>query len=1301
LRRVARVSTIDSVLKRVEPGTDREARPLALLLLGSPRLEAGGRVVDLETRKALALLAYLAVAREPVSRDTLVTLLWPEADHRHGRAVLRRTLFAVKRTPAGSRVQATRETVRLVSQHMSVDVADFERELGEATRHGHPPATRCETCLAHLMRAAALYRDDFLKGLHLRDSVTFDDWQFFESERLRGLLSRVLERLAWCHAAFGAYAEAVETAQRQLALDPLNEKAHGTLMLLHAWSGRPAAALRQYQECVRILREEIAAEPSDEISALNDAIREERAPAPPASAQAGRQSEGKAEPARERREAAVLCVRTRGAGTLLGAAAGSAIDRYGGRLIHSLPGDLLAVFGLERTLEGQSEIALRAALDLQAEAGSERLRAGVAAGEIELSGMRAAPVVEGSAVRQAARLAAAAEPGQVLASEAAARLARGAIAFVQLGVLAKGLEQPLRSFEAQGLLPEPRKTRGVEGVQAAMVGRTRQYAALRWCLEAALKGEGQVVCVTGEAGVGKSRLVEELRRSAAATARVTWLEGRCLDIGSTASYWPLLDMLRGPGLGTNGLAPTLARLAHAGIIARGRGLEIATCLERLASGRTRESADDPSAAKQRTFEAIRDLLFALARERPLVLVFEDLHWADSLSLDLILWLIDQISSLSLLLLCVYRPEREHRCSHLAAAAARKCPGRFAEVTLGDLDPRDSLLMVESLLSVSELPRGVSRPILALAQGNPLFLEEVTRSLIEAGSLSREGGLWRVQGEITEPPVPTSVRDVILGRFDRLDAQLKSLLQIASVLGPLFDPAVLGRLVGGGPWVDSALWQLEEREFVYEARTIPRREYSFKHVLTQQTIYEATAPSRRRSMHAEVARTLEELYEGRTNEVCEALAFHHEQAGGTERAIELYAAAGEKAKERHASAEAVSHLERAIRLLRATPQSPRRDESELRLRVAVGMPFVLVAGHQSDAVGRNYERALELCRSTRSEEPLFQVLMGLRRFVLARGDIRRSLELTQMLLSHARTRPERARAHMMQNEVLLHAGRLEESIAHADRAVAASRREDAAEQIRLFGNDSRVGADAISSVSRWAVGQADTAVERSQRAIERARALGSPFNLAMALYFASVVRRLRREPELVKSLADELLAICEERAFGMYQPMAAAMLAWSRAQGPAAEEARAAARVTVDQLRALNMGMFLFHLPELAEACARSGAIRQGLEAADEALGLAEKTGQSFWESELHRLRAEMLASSGDRDGALSAAQRAAGVAAAQGALAFQLRALSTLVRLAGRGPAAARYLEDLARAYARSTQGLDTPDLREARQLLG
>jgi len=250
---------------------------------------------------------------------------------------------------------------------------------------------------------------------------------------------------------------------------------------------------------------------------------------------------------------------------------------------------------------------------------------------------------------------------------------------------------------------------------------------------------------------------------------------------------------------------------------------------------------------------------ALSRERPIVLVFEDLHWADSLSVDAIMLLIEAITLAPLLLLCVYRPEQEHKCWRLGTLAAQKYPERFTELHLRELTSQQSRRLVESLLTIDSLPGSVKDLILDKSRGNPFFVEEVVRALVESGMVYQEGETWKAKEGIETLAVPESVQSVILSRVDRLDEGLKRVLQSASVIGRLFRRRLLEHTSKEGGRIEQALWDLEDRRLIYQEKVVPEEEYSFKHVLTQETVYGGILKRRRVEFHQRVGEAMEAIY----------------------------------------------------------------------------------------------------------------------------------------------------------------------------------------------------------------------------------------------------------------------------------------------------------------------------------------------------------------------------------------------------------------------------------------------------------
>jgi DNA-binding SARP family transcriptional activator/class 3 adenylate cyclase len=991
---------------------------LSLYLLGPPRIECDGRPIQVDTRKAVALVAYIAVTGERHLRDALVALLWPEYDQARGRTALRSTLYALRKalaapSPGSGQVDwldVDREDVGLHPDvDVWLDVEQFHSHLDECHTHGHPPSEVCPACLAPLAAAVALYRGDFLSGFTLKDSFNFDDWQFFQTEGLQRELAGALDRLVRCHIAQATFEPAIRYARRWLALDRLNESAHRQLMLLYAWSGQRLAALRQYQECVRVLESQLGVAPQAPTTALYQAIAEGRIPAPPASLAEERLPVTVPAPVLVDEAKHLVTALVADVGRSFTVASGigpeeeaslvdrflgvmrATVTRYGGQIERTFGGSVLAVFGAAQTHESDPELAMRAALEArqEVEALGLSMAAGVDTGEVYLKlagpGREAGRILVGRVIDRAVRLAGQAQVGQILVGESTYRLTRQAFAFTPCPLDATGRDGPTRAYQVERLLLQARKTRGIEGLGAELIGRDEELARLKGALGQVLQGQGHVVFLIGEAGIGKSRLVAELSQATLAPAGEDglvplWLEGRCLELDTAAGYAPFVDVLRqyfawgareAERRRYERVTSSLQGLVEGGGLEQGRADEMAALLGRLLSLPTgdeweeRLGNENPQQLRWRKSLAVRDFIFALCKRQPVVLVFEDLHWADSLSVDLIALLMEGLPLAPLLLLCVYRREREHRCWHLATIAAQKCRGRYTELYLRELDHEQSRHMVESLLTKA-LPLAVRELILSQSQGNPFLIEEVVRSLIDAGSVYREGDVWRAREDVGLATMPDSVQGIILSRVDHLEEGWKHILQVAAAIGRVFRQRVLALALGQETGLERALWGLEERALIYQERTVPEVEYSFKHVLTQEAVYQNIPQRQRRSIHQQVAEAIVTLYREDLDEYYEQLAHHYDQSGDTEQAVEYLFRAGEKARRRCANAEAITLLSRGLELLRSLPESPERARRELGLLVALGVPPVLAKGHAAPEVERAYARARAL--SGRSATP---------------------------------------------------------------------------------------------------------------------------------------------------------------------------------------------------------------------------------------------------------------------------------------------------------------------------------------------
>jgi len=1329
---------------------------LSLYLLGPPRIERDGTPIQVDTRKATALLAYVAITGERHRRDALVNLLWPEADQARGRAALRRTLSVLRKALAHSVFEVDRESIGLSPDgELWLDVDQFHALLSACRQHGHAASEVCPSCIPLLTDAIALYRADFMSGFTLRDSVNFDDWQFFQTDELQHELIDALQKLVAAHAAQGSYDTALRYARRWLARERLSEDAHVRLMELYAWQGQRSAALQQYEECRRTLDSQLGVGPEPATTALYRAILEGRVPAPPVPLQqpqadltfvaAPRFPSTPGLPtARTKGELRIVTVflaDLSGALQQLDSRApedeadliarfveilSTVLPRYGGHLQRQLGRSMLVAF---EPRESAAELAIRAALETRERANQVGLSPhfGISTGEAILSHASTESGgtfdLVGSVVDQAVGLARQATAGQIVVDGSTYRSAHRAVAFLPSPASLDSESGHAPFYLVDGLRREPQPVGRLGGLYAELIGRDRERAQLQGALDQTVRGRGQMISLIGEAGVGKSRLIAELRQVAlvpdASGAVPLWLEGRCLELDTAPSYAPFLDILRTylawgaretERRRRERIAFVLQDLVASGELTAARAEEMGALLARLFALRWSEEwtqrleRTEADQVQQDTFLAIRDLITALACRQPVVLVLEDLHWADDLSLDLISLLMEDLAHSPLLLVCAYRSEREHRCWHLGTIAAQKCGEAYAELHVRELTRGQGKQLLSSLLGIETLPPALIYAVQERARGNPFFIEEVVRSLIDAEIVYREGDGWRIRESVLTVMLPESVQHVLLSRLDRLAGDLQHVLQVASVIGRVFERRVLARAIDTEVALDRALWELEDRALVYQERTIPEVEYSFKHVLTQDTVYRSIVRRRREGMHRRVASAIEDLYGEALAEHYEELAYHYERAAEIPQATAYLLQAGEKAKRNHANEAAIAQLTRALELIEAAPETPQRAKRELELLVALGVPLVLERGHAHPEVARVYGRAQELCDKECTLSQRFQITLGLRRYHLLRGGLLAALEHAQQLLALTEGGGDPAylaRAYMMHAEALYHLGQFEDARAQYVRAWEQVDRARYPSDAYLFGNDTGIASRTFGALCLWYLGYPDRALQEAEDAMAAAEELAHPFTTCVATFFTALIRLLRRDHEAVADLAPKALQIATQRSFPLYEGWGTILIGWGLAQTGHIEEGIAHLRQGIASWRGMGAAVTVSNaLVVLAETYVQIGWTTAALQVLEEALAAAAEQQHRLCEAELHRLRGELWRRKGALGDAEAAFRLAVEVAQEQRARGWELRATTSLARLLHDQGRDKEAHAALSRILGWFTEGFETADYREASALL-
>lgn len=982
-------------------------------------------------------------------------------------------------------------------------------------------------------------------------------------------------------------------------------------------------------------------------------------------------------------------------------AAGEVIGRLGGHVAQYLGDGLLVYFGYPHAEEDDARRAIRAGLDvlqaidrlnarLAAEVGVRlAVRVGIHTGTVvvgELGGAeRRERLALGGTLNVAARLQAIAAPGSVVVSEATRRLAPGAFRYSALGPqVLKGISTSVPAYRVVG---EALGRGGVDVPRAAgltpFVGRAEEIALLldRW--ERARQGTGQVVLLAGEAGIGKSRLALALRERLATTSHAA-LHAACVAHGRGSPLHPLIDLLeRMLQLARDESAE--ARCGKLESAARDAGLPLAEAVPLLAAllsvplgAGYRPPGLGAERQRRRTHEILLALLCTPASARPLLLVVEDLHWADPSTLELLGRLIEQEDPAPVLTVLTHRPEFRPPWSPRSS----RCTG----ITVGRLSAEHARLMVGHVAGEGTLPAAIVEQVVAKTDGVPLFIEELTKMVVDTGPPGERGRL--------EPAIPATLRDSLMARLDRL-GPAKEVAQLAAVVGRVVPLALLRAIASmDDAGLEAALARIVEAEVLLPANG-GETAYVFKHTLIQEAAYDSLLRTIRQEHHRRIAETLEVHQPELADSGPELLAHHYTEAGRPTEAIRWWHRAAEKALERSADAEAAAHAMRGLGLLVGCEESAARDQQELFLQTTLGAALMVTEGYASPRVERAYGRARALCQRVGETPQLFSVLRGLYVPYLLQGKLQVAHELAEQLLRLARAGEDVAaglEAHFAFGQTLLFRGEFAAAREHLEQGVALHDQSGSRSHAFRYGQDSAVSCAALLAHALQALGLPDRALERGEQAVTLARSLAHPSSLAAALFFVALLYVQRREPRRAGEHARELLALAEEQGLPFWAGAATALL------GAAAADADDGIARLQEGLTALRVaGAHLLRpllLPLLAEALGRAGRVEEGLRIVDEALFVVTQNGELVTAAELHRVKGELLGMEGAAEAEASVRQSLE-FARDQDARWFELRSAVSLVRLIGPPARPA-----LAATYTTFTEGLETADLKEAAAML-
>src|SRR5215471_3178231 len=961
------------------------------------------------------------------------------------------------------------------------------------------------------------------------------------------------------------------------------------------------------------------------------------------------------------------------------ASSAEVVERFEGYIAQYLGDGLLVYFGYPRAHEDDAQRAVRAGREIVTAIGAlnaslERekgvrlaVRVGihtglVVVGEIGATGRRE-QLALGETPNIAARIQGLARPDTVIVSPATWHLVHGYFVSQDLGAhVLKGVATAVPLHEIVG--ESGAQTRlDIEGARGLtpLVGRDPEVTMLleRW--HQAKTGLGQAVVLSGEAGIGKSRLVLVLKERLAGEPHLDW-ECRCSPYHQDSALHPVIDLFHRlfqwhPEDAVDARLAKLEEALHQYRLPLAESVPLlATLLSLpLPEGRYPSLALTPQRQKQRILETVLSLLLERAEQQPVLLIVEDLHWIDPSTLEFLTLLMDQAPTSRVMVLLTCRPEFQPPWGSRAyLVPLQRLPGQQVEA------------MITRVTRGKTLPADVTRQIVTRTDGVPLFVEELIKTILESPWLEEHANHYEPTGTLPPLAIPATLHDALMARLDRLGAA-KTVAQLGATIGRTFtydllravasmDDATLGMCLG----------QLIEAELLYPRGVPPQASYLFKHALIQEAAYLSLLKSVRQQYHRRIAEALETRFRDVAVTEPELLAKHLTEAGIIGRAIGYWQQAGQRAIDRSAYVEASSHLTKGLDVLTTLSDDTERSRQELDLLSLLGLALVATRGQAHQDVKAVYVRARERCRQLGVSPQRF--LVGLMSVHVVRAELQPAREVAKELLVLAERQHDAAllvgadfgvgQCSFFRGEFAVASVQLDQAIARYD-----SRRLQNLESPSGFPADLGVFSRCLLGHTLWHLGDAEQSLRRMDEALTLAEQLAHPYSRALALAYTAMLYQFRREPHLVQQSAEKALTLCNEQGFAYYLSWATILQGWALTALGQDEAGIARMRDGMTAMQATGAALRRpYYLALLATACGQVGRVEEGLSLLTQALTVAGQTGENWSLAELYRRKGDLLNSTGREAEAEVCFRQALDIAIRQQAKALELRAASNLGR---------------------------------------
>jgi class 3 adenylate cyclase/predicted ATPase len=998
---------------------------------------------------------------------------------------------------------------------------------------------------------------------------------------------------------------------------------------------------------------------------------------------------------------------------------GKVIARYDGHIAQYLGDGLLVYFGYPRAHEDDAQRAVRAGLGIIEAVGqlntvlSERhglelaVRLGCHTGLVvvgdEVGGSGHQDMVLGDTPNIAARLEGVAAPNTLVIGALTHQLLGGLFNCRSLGTPPlKGIAAPLEVYEVLGESTARTRLEAIGGPGLTpMVGRAAEARLLEERWNQIVSGRGQVVVVNGEAGIGKSRLVRALSEYAAGHA--AWLTPcQGSPYHQDTAFYPFIDLMERMVLRSDSpdSAADKVRRLEGFLVQSGLPLQDAMpplcSLLSLPLGAEYGSAElPPDQQKRRTTATLEAILFRRAAQQPVLFVVEDLHWVDPTTVELLTELVDQVHTAPVLAVFTCRPD-----FHSPWAGNPN----VTTLDLTRLKPNEAAQIARGVAQGKALPAEIVAEVVSKTDGVPLFVEELTKMLLESGMLDERADRYELTRSLPPMAIPNTLHDSLMARLDRL-ATIKGLAQLGAAIGRDFTYSLIRAV---SPWDEAVLrdglTQLVAAEFLYQRGEPPNASYRFKHALVQDAAYQSLLKSTRQQHHQRIASALESGFEDIVASQPEVLAHHYTEAGLTDQAIPYWHTAGQRALRRYANNEAANHATRGLTLLSTLPDTPQRAKQELALQLVLGPSTSFVSGPQ--AVEDIYSRARELARHVGSTPELFPALSGLAYAQIVRGRLREARALAEEFLELAAAQEDAlvlAAGHCMVAYAAWWQGDFIDVRDHSRQGLALYNPDQHHAGIAAYNQNPGIICGYLTAMSDWVLGYPTRAERAMQETVAHAKELQHPYSIGLTVLFAAQLSQLRRDAEAARTRAEEGLAISAEHDLHAVALWCLLPRGWASLQQGDVQAGIADIRESMERRKAAHIGaVWPWFLALLAEAHAALGEFDDGFGALEEALQWVGRNDERLYAAEVHRIKGDLLLRKPAPDPAQAECcfEQALNIARGAEAKSWELRAATSLARMWLQHNRFDEARTLLAPVYEWFTEGFDTADLQDAKALL-